>query len=364
MPAGVFGILRPCRHRLSGDLRREWMGHLCGLCLALRDEHGHLARLATNTDGLVVSVLLEAQTGPRRRQAGPCALRGLRPASVATGDGARLAAAVSLALAAAKTSDHVADGDGALARRPLAAAARRVARSWSRAAAASGAGVGFDTAALASAAARQRALEEAAGPGTPLTVITEPSETAAALAFAHTAVLAGRPANTEPLRRAGAAFGRVAHLVDAVEDLEADRRTGAWNPLLATGAGPADARRLCDRAAADLRDALAEATFADDRLAHALLAHEVVHTIQRTFATGRTTYPSPPPVREREREREPVSGQRPPDPPAERPSGDRRPDRNGGGSDCWCDDNPCCWACDCADGCDVCGARHCCPSLP
>jgi hypothetical protein len=279
---------------------------------------------------------------------------------VATGDGARLAAAVSLALAAAKTSDHVADGDGALARRPLAAAARRVARSWSRAAAASGATVGFDTAALASAAARQRALEEAAGPGTPVTVITEPSESAAALAFAHTAVLAGRPANAEPLRRAGAAFGRVAHLVDAVEDLEADRRTGAWNPLLATGARPADARDLCDRAATDLRSALTEAGLGDARLVHALLAHEVDHAIHRTFPSGRTTYPTPPPP---VRERDPLTGDRPPDPPAERPDDDWRPDRDGGPGCCWCDSEDCCCACECAS-CDCCGPCDGCPSPP
>ena len=32
------------------------------LCLALSDEHGYAARLATNYDGLIVSALLEAQS--------------------------------------------------------------------------------------------------------------------------------------------------------------------------------------------------------------------------------------------------------------------------------------------------------------
>ncbi|CAM5721315.1 hypothetical protein STENM223S_02713 [Streptomyces tendae] len=54
----------------------------------------------------------------------------MRTASVAHGEGARLAAAVSLVLASAKVRDHVADGDGLLARRPVALAARRIATGW------------------------------------------------------------------------------------------------------------------------------------------------------------------------------------------------------------------------------------------
>nr|BFE84926.1 hypothetical protein GCM10020093_075270 [Planobispora longispora] len=68
----MFGIVRPCRHGMCGGLFAAWMAHLCGLCLALRDEHGHAARLVTNYDGLLVSVLTEAQApalSPRREAA-------------------------------------------------------------------------------------------------------------------------------------------------------------------------------------------------------------------------------------------------------------------------------------------------------
>ncbi|MCT7356495.1 DUF5685 family protein, partial [Streptomyces sp. 15-116A] len=108
----MFGMVRPCRHRLGEKLTAQWMAHLCGLCLALRGDHGQLARVVTNYDGLLISVLTEAQAGSAeagRRTAGPCPLRGMRTASVAHGEGARLAAAVSLVLASAKVRDHVAD---------------------------------------------------------------------------------------------------------------------------------------------------------------------------------------------------------------------------------------------------------------
>ncbi|WP_192583236.1 DUF5685 family protein [Streptomyces albicerus] len=284
----MFGMVRPCSHRLTESLKAQWMAHLCGLCLALRGDHGQLARLVTNYDGLLISVLTEAQaeqTAGLRRTAGPCALRGMRTASVAQGEGARLAAAVSLVLASAKVRDHVADGDGLLARRPVALAARRVATSWDRAGARTGSAVGFDTAVLVDAVDRQTGIEALAGPGTPLLTVTEPTETATAAAFAYTAVLAGRPGNAEPLAEAGRLFGRLAHLLDAVEDREADAAAGAWNPLTATGTSLLEARRLADGALHGIRLALREVRFSDAKLVHMLLVHELGRSVDRAFGT-------------------------------------------------------------------------------
>ncbi|RBM15884.1 DUF5685 family protein [Streptomyces sp. PT12] len=285
----MFGIIRPCQHRLPGGLRQEWMAHLCGLCLALRGIEGQAARMATNYDGLLISVLLEAQTERTegaRRTAGPCPLRGMRRADVARGQGPTLAAAVSLVLASAKIRDHVADGDGLLARRAAATAARRVARGWDAAGARGGADVGFDTAVLVDAVDRQQGIESLAGPGTPLLTVTEPTETATAAAIAHTARLAERPGNVAPLAEVGRLFGRVAHLLDAVEDQAEDRANGAWNPLTATGTPLTEARRLCDDAVLGVRLALAEAEFTDDRLVRALLTDELEHAVRRTFASA------------------------------------------------------------------------------
>src|SRR5215467_6989363 len=112
----MFGIVRPCRHRLHGRLFGEWTAHLCGLCLTLRDLHGQSARLVTNYDWLLVSVLTQAQSP---------AVAPYRTADVvdACAVGAKLAASVSLVLAAGKIRDHVADRDGAYARRLVAAGA-------------------------------------------------------------------------------------------------------------------------------------------------------------------------------------------------------------------------------------------------
>ncbi len=264
------------------------MAHLCGLCLALRADHGQFARIVTNYDGLIVSVLTEAQAGRTpegRRTAGPCPLRALRTAPVAKGEGARLAAAVSLVLASAKVRDHVADRDGLLARRPVAAAARRVAAGWDRAGARTGAALGFDTALLVDAVDRQTGIETLAGLGTPLLTVTEPTETATAAAFAHTAVLAGKPQNAAPLARPGSSDGWPISWTPW--------RTGRPTPRRAPGTrSPPPAprcprrARLCDDALHGVRLALREVEFADGRLVHVLLAHELRRSVDRAFGTS------------------------------------------------------------------------------
>lgn len=281
----VFGIIRPCRHRLSERLHADWVAHLCGLCLTLRNEHGQLTRTVTNYDGLVISALVEAQSTEEaaRRQAGPCPLRGMRRASVAEGEGAQLAASVSLLLASAKLRDHVDDGDGAFARVPVASVARSRAARFESQGHSSGAGVGFDTDFVVRTVARQREIEAGLSLGDSPLLATEPTESASSAAFGYTAILAQRPENAAALAEAGRFFGRIAHLVDAVEDIEEDRQNGSWNPLLATGTDLSEARRLCDDAVSGIRLALREVDWAQSALVHALLVHELEHAVRSTF---------------------------------------------------------------------------------
>jgi hypothetical protein len=318
----MFGMLRPCRNRLSPRLRTDWTAHLCGMCLALRDRHGHLARLVTNYDGLVLSALVEAQrpaagSGPGaaagRRRAGPCALRGFRGAEVSQGEGALLAASASLLLASAQLRDHVADGDlvGAVRTR----AASRVADRWAAAGEASSGGLGLDVGRVRAAVARQGEVERVLvedGPGADpvaaLLAVTAPTEEASAEGLRATAVVAGRPGNAASLAEAGRLFGRVAHLLDAVEDLADDRAAGRFNPVLATGLGPAQVRAVCDDAVLGVRLALAEVELDDPALVHLLLLGELPRAVARTFAAAATEPPAGPGVPDLPPEWKPAPG--------------------------------------------------------
>lgn len=242
---------------------------MCGLCLGLRDGHGQLARAATNTDAIVLSVLTEAQLPQpaARGTAGRCALRGMQRASVATADspGVRLAATAALLLGAAKIRDHVDDGDtSSLTRRPMA----RISHRWAESARAQAELIGLDVRPLVAAIESQAELERRAGyagsvaaaadSAISLDALTAPTQTCAAELFAHTATLAGRTENVAPLREAGRHFGRIAHLTDAIEDFDADRTRGRFNPLAATGTGMPAAYDLMHDSHRQLRTAVRE----------------------------------------------------------------------------------------------------------
>ncbi|MFD8104066.1 DUF5685 family protein [Nocardia fluminea] len=302
----VFGVLKPCAHGAAkyGIDPGQWQAHMCGLCLGLRDGHGQLARAATNTDAIVLSVLTEAQSGPgARTTAGPCPLRGMKRASVvaANAPGVQLAATASLLLGAAKIGDHVDDGDAsALARRPM----RRVSNTWAERAQQQAAQIGLDVAPMLAAIATQGAVEaramvasawlptgrdtvqssvDVSGAASQVSMtatdtgaarqdsrsamvdvitldeLTGPTQFCAATLFGHTATLAGRPENVAALQEIGRHVGRIAHLADAIEDLERDRARGRFNPLEATGTDMPRAYDLLRESESRIRQVATEA---------------------------------------------------------------------------------------------------------
>src|SRR6478736_239310 len=117
----MFGVVHACRQSLGDELIEQWRAHLCGLCLSLRDSRGQLSRALTNTDAVLLSVLVEAQqpAAPKRTGAGPCPLRGLRTAQVvpAAAVSVRLGATASLTIGPAKAGDAVAEREHGLDRK-------------------------------------------------------------------------------------------------------------------------------------------------------------------------------------------------------------------------------------------------------
>lgn len=264
------------------------MSHLCGLCLSLRADHGQTARVTTNVDAVLLSILVAAQRpdAPATfRQT--CAFRGFQRAEVVTSDddAARYAAAVSLVAAGTKLDDHLTDGDTALSHAgPVVA---RVADRWKRRAGADLEGLGLSPRVITEQVAAQAAVEQAARS---FDELAAPTEASVAEVVAHTAVLAGRSENVAPLREVGRAFGRIVYLLDAVEDLERDARTGAFNPLAAAypdGQRQDAARELFLDAHRDLRHALARVELEDGGLVRKLLVHQLRHTGERVLGIER-----------------------------------------------------------------------------
>ncbi len=305
----MLGVLHACRSTLDDDLLTQWQAHLCGLCLTLRDGTGQLARTLVNTDAVLLSVLTEAQCDrpAPRTQAGPCPLRGMRTAAVvpASDLAVRLGATASLTLAAAKAGDVAAERAAGTGGRGLTglrgAAVGTLAGPLRRRAVAdpvTASAVGVT--AVLDDLDTQVAVEAAVRPGDPLAAVTAPTARACARMFATSARLAGRPANEAPLHELGAAFGALAHLLDAVEDLDADRRSGAFNPVLATGTPLSAVHRECRRLAAVVRDRFAELELVDGRLARTVLVDGTRRAVHQAFAGDGTcataTQPDAPPA--------------------------------------------------------------------
>lgn len=285
----MFGVVHACRHTLDDDLFAQWQAHLCGLCLQLRDSRGQLARALTNTDAIALSVLTEAQQPEpaARRTAGPCPLRGMRTARVLpAGSGAtRLGAAASLTLAAAKAQDLRAEhryhlGLPTLRTRAGSALAQPLRR---RALADASMARALHAPDALDRLARQGAVEAAVRPGDSVLLVTAPTAEATAEIFAASSVVAGRPENAAALREMGAAFGTLAHLLDAVTDLEDDRRTGSFNPITATGTPLEQVRRECRRLVHRIRRAFDRLALTDGRLARALLVDGTHAALHRAF---------------------------------------------------------------------------------
>ncbi|MBT0567936.1 regulator [Williamsia sp. CHRR-6] len=265
-----------------------WRAHLCGLCLSLRDNHGQLSRATVNTDAVTASILLEAQQPQQdpRTTAGRCPLRGMRTASVVAPDAlsVRLGATAGLTLAAAKTLDDLAEDQAGLSSmsRSRRAVTRAASRRLQRAANADArVAVSVGTTSVINRLAGQANTERRA---TDLGEVTDATAEACAAVFAATADLAGVPGNREALAVMGAAFGRCAHLLDAVADLDRDRRAGDYNPLEATGTDIDDVARECDRLHGEIVAHLDALVLRDDRLVRRLLDRGLRHSIDRTFA--------------------------------------------------------------------------------
>jgi hypothetical protein len=246
----------------------------------------------------------------------------------------RLGAATALLSGAAGLTDKVTDKDVPSAVSPVAALA---AARFQRDGIALAGQVGLDATTVLEAAAAAAGLESR--PGVTLDELLAPSGAAVSAVFAQTAVVAGIPDNADVLREVGDAYGRLVHLLDAVDDLDVDSRRGRFNPLAATGTQPAEARTRAVRLLDVIADGTSRLRLHDPVLLEALLGPELRRAISRSLPLPAASpvalvaasfgVTAGPPKRKRRRRCEPA------------------------GDSCWCT------CCDLATSCD-CGDVGCC----
>lgn len=228
----MFGVLRGNTCTMKSEDREQWIGHICSVCLSLRDNYGQASRMATNYDAGLMSVLYEAQCPkPQTKYVSHCPLRRSFKAEVnsPSSPGARFAASMSLVMASTKIEDHVEDGETFL--RHIPGISTKIAQKWKQAAQRTAKALGFDVNIIETQTRQQRRVE--AQPNQDFFFYARPTELSVGAVLGHTAVIANRPQNADILFDIGRMFGRVVYLLDSYQDYVADLSLNKFNALAA-----------------------------------------------------------------------------------------------------------------------------------
>lgn len=218
----MFGFITADLNALNEDQLRRYRGAYCGLCRTLKQRHGQFSRLTLNFDMTFLALLLSAMYEPDERSGEDRCLphpRRARPwwASRFTD----YAADINIALAYHKCMDDWHDDRSVL---PYAEA-QLLRRSYARAA--------------QCWPAQCRAIEECIGEIAAIENARMPDPDAAANSFGRLMGTLFVPEQDsfwgERLRAFGEALGRFIYMMDACVDMERDRKSGSYNPLLLSG---------------------------------------------------------------------------------------------------------------------------------
>lgn len=227
----MFGYVRPYKPELKVKEYEMFRAAYCGLCWALKEKYGAIARYIINYDLTFLAMLLADE------QCNPEVCKGRCPASpcrkkqyLKSGESFEFAADCSVILTWWKLKDAAQDGDfkEKLLAAPAAALLKRKYKKAEKAQPEFAAEVGRLLAELSE-------LERA----------NNPSLDAAADKFAKILEAVAAGADSESDRRILAQLlyhlGRYIYIVDAVDDYPEDSKNGSYNPLIyrfETGGAP------------------------------------------------------------------------------------------------------------------------------
>ena len=215
----MYGYIRPDRGELRGREYELFRAEYCALCHTLCERYGQTARFAVNYDFTFMAIVLSSQRPETVSLR--CPVHPIRKRAVLRTDNALESAAdYSVILAWWKMSDTAEDEKGAVAAASLAC--QTVYRNVYRRAAM------FRPAFDANVRKCLSELKQ-------LEISDDPSLDRAADCFARILAEAASEAQNEDDRRIKKELfyhvGRSIYILDAVDDLASDIRTGSYNPL-------------------------------------------------------------------------------------------------------------------------------------
>lgn len=213
----MFGYILADTGALTPEQRDRYKGCYCGLCRCIGSRCGQLCRMSLTYDMVFLTLLLGSlYEPPEEEQNGPCPIHPLRKRRSWQSEATGYAADLSVILARQNCLDDWADerrllrlGEAALLRRGAEEAAGRLPKK----------------AAAVQACLRELGEIEARGEKSP-----DPGASAFGRLMGEL-FLWREDRWADTLREAGEHMGRFLYLLDALEDLDRDRRRGCYNPL-------------------------------------------------------------------------------------------------------------------------------------
>lgn len=227
----MFGLLKSCH--LDKSQKGAWTSHYCGLCVSLSQNFGDIFRVFTNSEGVLVSLLCEAQSTERLKVSDHrCLLRRRRKTSIVSPNSvfSKYAAVVSSLIASSKIVDQVVDRDSLVKYFPKWFC--KIAFDINYKALRLSSDINVDTAVINDQMLNQIRVEKETGRD--FLYYSRPVETASSFAYLATAELTGNPQNRENLSMVGRMYGRIIYLLDSYRDYSADLKRKKFNPLAQT----------------------------------------------------------------------------------------------------------------------------------
>ena len=214
----MFGYVLPNRKGLTEEQLARYQSCYCGLCHTLGQRHGTTARTALTYDMTFLVLLLSSLYEPEEHSGqGRCLVHPTKLHSYWCNEITDYAADMNLALACYNSLDNWKDEHslaGLAGYRLLCRRCEGLRDSYPR-----------QMRAIEYSLDRLAKLEAAHTEG--------PDEAAGCFGTLMGELFVLREDRwSVPLRRMGAALGRFIYLLDALDDLEKDRRQGSYNPLL------------------------------------------------------------------------------------------------------------------------------------
>ncbi|MDR0876295.1 MAG: DUF5685 family protein [Clostridiales Family XIII bacterium] len=234
----MFGYIAPLKSELKVREFEVYSAYYCAVCRAVGRRYGELPRLMLSYDAAFIA-LLGAALGLDGQEPAFLTFRCFNNPQKKRNEASPspaidYAADVLVLLGHLGLKDRKEDGDaGGLLKRGAAGCGEALMRGAARRAAAR---IPAQAAEVRACLAEQAGLEAAKTPELDRAADPTGRFISALIDFSSVPGLYGAghydPETSETLRRLGYHLGRFIYIVDAVDDLEQDRKSGAYNPLL------------------------------------------------------------------------------------------------------------------------------------